>query len=154
MAMTSTGMLPPKTATSTAASAMPGKAMMTSSTRMSVSSTALREVAAIAPSAAPATRASPVAPRPMSSDQRAPYRSLDRMSRLALSRPIQCRADGPPPATSWKYGECGAIHGASTAASTTTTMTPTETHAAGVNRRVPPPGLDRRSVSPRLMWRS
>jgi hypothetical protein len=85
IAQISTVMPPPNTATSTAASAMPGNAITTSRQRISVSSTALREVAATAPSSAPATRASPVAPSPIASDQRAPYISRLRMSRPRLS---------------------------------------------------------------------
>ena len=60
-----TGTLGPKTATSTAASAIGGKDMTTSSVRITDSSASLREVAASAPRAEPRTRASRVAPRPM-----------------------------------------------------------------------------------------
>ncbi len=51
-----------------------GNAITTSRQRINVSSTAPREVAAIAPRSAPTTRASAVAPRPIARDQRAPYR--------------------------------------------------------------------------------
>lgn len=128
--------------------------MITSSSRMIVSSTALREVAATAPMIAPVTRARPVAPRPMISDQRAPYSSLEKMSRLALSSPIQCSADGPPPSEFWKYGECGARSGANSAASTTTSTMPTASHDSGGSLLNVMPGRARRSVSPRLMRHS
>lgn len=82
-------MPPPNTATRTAARAIPGNAITTSRQRISVSSTDLRDVAAIAPSTAPTTSASIVAPSPMASDQRAPYISRLRMSRPRLSWPIQ-----------------------------------------------------------------
>ena len=58
--------------TSTAASAMPGKDMTTSSRRMRVSEIHLREVAATAPRTQATMSASPVAASPTTSDTRAP----------------------------------------------------------------------------------
>jgi hypothetical protein len=72
IARISTGSPRPNTATSTAASAMPGNAMTTSRIRMMIPSTRRFEVAATAPITAPATSAIATAPRPTASDQRAP----------------------------------------------------------------------------------
>ena len=72
MAKTSTGRELPKTATNTAAKAMPGKDMMMSSTRISTSETALPAVAAMDPNTEAATIAAAVAHRPITSDDRAP----------------------------------------------------------------------------------
>ena len=58
--------------TSTAASAMPGKDMMTSRTRMRVSAIHLRDVAAMAPRTEATRRARPVAVRPTTSETLAP----------------------------------------------------------------------------------
>lgn len=63
-----TGMLVPKTATRTAARAIGGNDMTMSRVRMTDSSPSLREVAASDPRRAPATRATAVAPRPMTSE--------------------------------------------------------------------------------------
>lgn len=60
-----TGTLVPNTATRTAARAIGGNDITTSSVRMTDSSPSLREVAAIEPSTAPAISATAVAPRPM-----------------------------------------------------------------------------------------
>ena len=51
-----------------AASAMPGIDMMTSSTRMMTSETALRATAATAPMIEPRTSANSVAPKPITSE--------------------------------------------------------------------------------------
>ena len=58
--------------TRTAARAMPGKDMTTSSTRMRVSAIHLRDVAATAPRTAATTRARPVAVSPTTSETLAP----------------------------------------------------------------------------------
>ena len=58
--------------TSTAARAIPGKDMTTSSTRMRVSATHLREVAATAPSTEATRSARPVAVSPTTSETLAP----------------------------------------------------------------------------------
>ncbi len=127
MAQISTGIPPPNTEISTAASATPGKAMTMSSVRISASSTAFREVAATAPITAPAASASSVAPSPMASDQRAPCMRRLRMSRPRLSWPIQCSPEGPSAAPAWAYGSCGASSGANSAARTTTARTASAT---------------------------
>ncbi len=154
MAQISTPIPPPNTATSTAASAMPGNAITTSRQRISVSSTALREVAASAPRRAPTTRASAVAPSPMARDQRAPYISRLRTSRPRLSCPIQCPADGapvPPAGSCWSSGSCGARTGARTATTMTTPRKQTAILDCGGSRRRPrsrtPPGRESRSTS-------
>ncbi len=61
-------MLLPRMDTNTAASAMPGKDMMMSRTRMITSDTHLRETAAMAPMTEPQTSAMRVAPKPMTSE--------------------------------------------------------------------------------------
>ena len=58
--------------TSTAASAIPGKDMTTSSTRMTTSPIHLRLVAAMAPRTAARARAMPVALKPTTRETRAP----------------------------------------------------------------------------------
>ena len=58
----------PNTSTNVAASAIPGKDMMTSRMRMMTSDTHLRATAATAPMMEPHTRAKAVAPRPMISE--------------------------------------------------------------------------------------
>ncbi len=68
MVSTRIGTLLPKTVTSTAASAIGGNAITTSSTRITDSSPHLRLVAATEPSSAPSTSATAVAPSPMTSE--------------------------------------------------------------------------------------
>gem|GEM_PF-5930675 len=55
----------PNTATKTAASAMPGKDMMMSNTRIKISAVHFLAVAAIEPSTRATNNAKPVAPKPM-----------------------------------------------------------------------------------------
>ena len=61
-----------KAVTSTAARAMPGKLMMISRVRMMISETVRPAVAAMEPSTAATSSASPVANRPTISETRAP----------------------------------------------------------------------------------
>ena len=90
MARMMTGNEVPKTATNTAASAMPGKDMITSRTRMRISDGQRAAVAAKEPSSDATTSAMPVAHRPMSSDDRAPWRTREKMSRPMASVPMRC----------------------------------------------------------------
>ena len=66
IATMSEGIEAPMTMTTVAASAMPGKDMMTSMTRMMTSEIQVRVTAASAPMMAPKNRANAVDPRPMS----------------------------------------------------------------------------------------
>ena len=68
IAKISDGILVPNTTTKVAASAMPGKDMTTSRTRMMTSETHLRETAARAPMIEPHTKAKAVAPKPITSE--------------------------------------------------------------------------------------
>lgn len=60
------------TATKTAANAIPGKLIMMSMIRMRISETTFPAVAAMDPRTDAITRANSVAPRPMTSEPRAP----------------------------------------------------------------------------------
>ena len=87
MARTSVGRFWPNTMMSVAARAMPGKDMMMSMMRMMTSEIHLRDTAAIEPMMEPTTRANAVAPRPMTSEVRAPTIMRDKTSRPLLSVP-------------------------------------------------------------------
>src|SRR5690625_1521716 len=135
-----TGIPLPKTATRTAARAMPGKAMTTSSTRMTDSSIARCDVAARPPRTAPATRARKVAPRPIRSEYREPWTTRAKMSRPARSVPNQWSAPGGwagVPVASGSWANRGP-------ASATTQIASTDTSAilAEAGRRRPRAGLE------------
>ena len=134
MATMRTGIPLPKTATSTAARAIPGKAMTTSSRRMIDSLTTRWDVAAIPPRMPPTTSASRVAPRPMSREYRAPYTTRATTSRPARSVPNQCSGPGgcagvPVASGSW------ANRGAVIARAQITSMTPSAILAETERRR-------------------
>ncbi len=139
----------PNTATSTAASAIPGKAMTTSSTRMITESTRRAEVAASAPTSPPATRASTTAPRPIVSDQRVPWTRREKMSRPDRSVPNQCSPLGPPMLVPSASGSCGVISGPNTATSASTTSSPSATQDTVFSLRKPIPGRDSLALRPR-----
>jgi len=111
----STGTELPKTATKTAASAMPGKLMTMSRMRMSTSDTTLPAVAAIEPRTAAASRAPAVAHRPMSSEVRAPWTTREKMSRPMASVPNQCAPLGGCTGVPVASGDWVATRGAKTA---------------------------------------
>ena len=94
MANTSVGRFWPNTMTSVAARAMPGKDMMMSMMRMMTSDTHLRDTAAMEPKMEPKKSANAVAPRPMTSEVRAPIIMRESTSRPLLSVPKGCSALG------------------------------------------------------------
>ena len=94
IAKISTGREVPNTATNTAARAMPGKDMITSSARIRNSEGSFAAVAAKEPRIIAASSAAPVANRPISSEAREPWITREKMSRPMASVPIQCSALG------------------------------------------------------------
>ncbi len=118
IAMMMVGTVLPNAASSTAARAMPGNAIRMSMRRMISSFTALLDVAAREPSRAPATMARMTAPRPIISEDCAPKRMREKMSRPRRSVPKKCSAPGGVAGMKVSSGSCGAMTGAKTAAST------------------------------------
>src|SRR5699024_9534197 len=119
-----TGSELPNTATNTAASAMPGKDMITSRMRISTSEASLAAVAAIEPITAATTRAPAVAARPITSEERVPWRMRENTSRPIRSVPNQCSPLGACTGTPVDSGSCGDASGAATAASASSTRRP------------------------------
>src|SRR5699024_9977093 len=115
IANTSTGREVPNTATNTAARAVPGKDITTSSTRITTSERNFAPVAAIEPITAAASSAPAVAARPISSEERAPWVTREQMSRPSASVPIQCSALGGCTGVPVARGPCGLNSGAKTA---------------------------------------
>src|SRR5690625_3905744 len=112
------------TATNTAASAMPGKDMITSRMRISTSEASFAAVAAIEPITAATTRAPAVAARPITSEERVPWRMRENTSRPIRSVPNQCSPLGACTGTPVDSGSCGDASGAATAASASSTRRP------------------------------
>ena len=112
IAKISTGSEVPNTATNTAASAMPGKDITTSSVRITISEAYFEAVAAKEPITAAATSAPAVAARPISREERVPWATREKMSRPIASVPIQCSAPGGCTGVPVASGPCWAISGA------------------------------------------
>ena len=134
--------LGPRTATMTTASTRLGVAMMTSISRVTITSISEPAIAAASPSATPMTTAKAMTATPMNSEMRAPKMTRDRRSRPSPSVPSGKR-QLPPAQTglartnsrNCSIGECGAMTSAASAASTMSASTQARSSRRDFRRR-------------------